>query len=135
MSSVVRRMVAGECLLHNKECVINNILFICEFAKTVYSNETKDYLHLTKKVTESCTDHDLAHQSMVIGTSALAQYKIDGAAGMYSGIFNNPFMIWGKYKRAWCMVQNYSNCFLPVPPYPNEWSACITILGADTERN
>lgn len=94
-------MVAGECLLHNKECVINNILFICEFAKTVYSNETKDYLHLTKQVTESCTDHDLIHQSMVIGTSALAQYEIDSAVGMYSGIFNNPFMIWGKYKRAW----------------------------------
>ena len=36
---------------------------------------------------------------MVIGTSALAQYEIDGAVGMYSGIFNNPFMIWGKYKR------------------------------------
>lgn len=34
---------------------------------------------------------------MVIGTSALAQYDIDGAVGMYSGIFNNPFMIWGKY--------------------------------------
>ena len=28
-----------------------------------------------------------------------AQYEIDGAVGMYSGIFNNPFMIWGKYKR------------------------------------
>ena len=101
MSSVARRMVAGECLLHNKECVINNILFICEFAKTVYSNETKDYLHLTKQVTESCTDHDLTHQSMVIGSSTLTQYEIDGAVGMYSGIFNNPFMIWGKYKRAW----------------------------------
>ena len=36
---------------------------------------------------------------MVIGTSALAQYNIDGAVGMYSGIFNNPFLIWGKYKR------------------------------------
>ena len=27
------------------------------------------------------------------------QYEIDGAVGMYSGVFNNPFMIWGKYKR------------------------------------
>ena len=58
-----------------------------------------DYLRLTKQVAESCTDHDLSEQSMVIGTSALAQYEIDGAVGMYSGIFNNPFMIWGKYKR------------------------------------
>ena len=58
-----------------------------------------DYLRLTKQVAESCTDHDLSAESMVIGTSALAQYEIDGAVGMYSGIFNNPFMIWGKYKR------------------------------------
>ena len=62
---------------------------------------SNDYLRLTQQVAQSCTDHDLSHQSMVIGTSALAQYEIDGAVGMYSGIFNNPFMIWGKYKRAW----------------------------------
>ena len=58
-----------------------------------------DYLRLTKQVVERCADHDLSAGSMVIGTSALAQYEIDGAVGMYSGIFNNPFMIWGKYKR------------------------------------
>jgi chloramphenicol O-acetyltransferase type A len=58
----------------------------------------QSYLRLTKQVAESCTNHDLA-DSMVIGTSALAQYEIDGAVGMYSGIFNNPFLIWGKYKR------------------------------------
>ena len=60
-----------------------------------------DYLHLTKQVADSCIDHDLSDGSMVIGTSALAQYEIDGAVGMYSGIFNNPFLIWGKYKRQW----------------------------------
>lgn len=38
---------------------------------------------------------------MVIGTSALARYEIDGAVGMYSGVFNNPFLIWGKYRRSW----------------------------------
>lgn len=57
-----------------------------------------NYLQLTKHAAETCTNHDLA-ESMVIGTSALAQYEIDGAVGMYSGIFNNPFLIWGKYKR------------------------------------
>ena len=36
---------------------------------------------------------------MVIGTSALARYDIDGAVGMYSGVFNNPFMIWGRYRK------------------------------------
>ena len=61
----------------------------------------RDYLSLTQQVAKSCTDNDLSAESMVIGTSALAQYEIDGAVGMYSGIFNNPFMIWGKYKRRW----------------------------------
>lgn len=56
------------------------------------------YLQLTTQVADSCVNHDLT-ESMVIGTSALAQYEIDGAVGMYSGIFNNPFLIWGKYKR------------------------------------
>lgn len=57
-----------------------------------------EYLRLTRQVAESCENHDLS-ESMIIGTSALAQYDIDGAVGMYSGIFNNPFMIWGKYRK------------------------------------
>ena len=64
-----------------------------------------DYMRLTNQVAQSCTDHDLSQESMVIGTSALAQYEIDGAVGMYSGVFNNPFMIWGKYKRSWFKTQ------------------------------
>ena len=59
-----------------------------------------NYLKLTRQVAESCTNHDLT-DSMVIGTSALAKYEIDGAVGMYSGIFNNPFLIWGKYRTRW----------------------------------
>ena len=36
---------------------------------------------------------------MVIGTSAIVDTEIDGAVGMNSGIFNNPFLIWGKYRK------------------------------------
>ena len=57
-----------------------------------------DYLRLTRGVAESCENHDLP-DSMVIGTSAIVDTEIDGAVGMNSGIFNNPFMIWGKYRR------------------------------------
>ena len=57
-----------------------------------------DYLRLTKQVADTCTNHDET-ESMVIGTSALVDCEIDGAVGMYSGVFNNPFMIWGKYRR------------------------------------
>lgn len=57
-----------------------------------------DYLRLTRKVAESCEDHDLT-DCMVIGTSAIIDTEIDGAVGMNSGIFNNPFIIWGKYHK------------------------------------
>lgn len=58
-----------------------------------------NYLRLTTRVAESCQNHDIT-DSMVIGTSALAKYDIDGAVGMYSGVFNNPFIIWGRYNRS-----------------------------------
>ena len=58
----------------------------------------RDYLHLTRQTAESCENHDLP-DSMVIGTSAIVDTEIDGAVGMNSGIFNNPFIIWGKYHK------------------------------------
>ncbi len=57
-----------------------------------------DYLRLTRAVAESCENHDLT-DCMVIGTSAIVDTEIDGAVGMNSGIFNNPFLIWGKYHK------------------------------------
>lgn len=59
-----------------------------------------DYLRLTRRVAATGENHDLTDY-MVIGTSALARFDIDGAVGMYSGVFNNPFLIWGKYRRRW----------------------------------
>ena len=53
----------------------------------------------TGQVAETCVDRDLSSDSMVIGTSAIIDTEIDGAVGMNSGIFNNPFMIWGKYRK------------------------------------
>lgn len=69
-----------------------------------------NYLQLTQQVAETCQNHDLT-ESMVIGTSALVNYEIDGAVGMYSGIFNNPFLIWGKLKKRFIrkFCQNIQN--------------------------
>ena len=61
----------------------------------------REYLKYTAEVAESCVDRDLSADSMVIGTSAIIDTEIDGAVGMNSGIFNNPFMIWGRYKKRW----------------------------------
>ena len=61
----------------------------------------RQYLEDTLKVAESCTDKDLSDKCMVIGTSTIIDTEIDGAVGMNSGIFNNPFMIWGRYRKRW----------------------------------
>ncbi len=57
-----------------------------------------DYLRDTQEVAKTCHDRDLT-DSMVIGTSAIIDTELDGVVGMNSGIFNNPFITWGKYKK------------------------------------
>ena len=59
----------------------------------------KDYLYHTTRTAQNARDRDLSEDSMVIGTSAIVDTELDGAVGMNSGIFNNPFIIWGKYRR------------------------------------
>ena len=57
------------------------------------------YLQYTAQTAETCKDTDLSEAYMVIGTSAIIHTEIDGAVGMNSGIFNNPFMMWGRYRK------------------------------------
>ena len=59
----------------------------------------RDYLQFTAQTEESCSNRDLSAECMVIGTSAIVDTEIDGAVGMNSGIFNNPFLFWGRYRR------------------------------------
>lgn len=59
----------------------------------------RDYLALTERVRRTCTAYDLSESHMVLGTSALARHEIDGAVNIYAGFYNNPFLIWGKYRR------------------------------------
>lgn len=56
------------------------------------------YLNLTKQVYQTCEDHEIKDH-MIVGTSSLIKYDIDGIVNMYSGIFNNPFIIWGRYRQ------------------------------------
>ena len=59
----------------------------------------REYLERTAQVAEKCQDLDLSDDCMMIGTSTIIDTEIDGAVGMNSGIFNNPFMIWGRYRK------------------------------------
>ena len=90
--------IAVNTIVKNQNGEINS----CDI---LYSNDldtfNHEYLTYTSQVANSCHDRDLSADSMVIGTSALIDTEIDGAVGMNSGIFNNPFMIWGRYTKKW----------------------------------
>ena len=88
--------IAVNTIVKNK----NNEVSSCDIMQTndldVFNHE---YLKHTSQVAKTCKDRDLSADSMVIGTSAIIDTEIDGAVGMNSGIFNNPFIIWGKYRK------------------------------------
>lgn len=75
------------------------VMYLVGFA-LIYLVIQKDYepALLTRAAAEHCENHDLTDR-MVIGTSAIVDTELDGAVGMNSGIFNNPFLIWGKYRK------------------------------------
>ena len=90
--------IAINTIVKNKEGEVSScdILYDANLKKF-----NRQYLKYTARVAASCRDRDLSENSMVIGTSAIIDTEIDGAVGMNSGIFNNPFIIWGKYRKKW----------------------------------
>ena len=56
----------------------------------------QEYMKYTTQVAETGQDRDLSNDSMIIGTSAIVDTEIDGAVGMNSGIFYNPFLFGGN---------------------------------------
>ena len=90
--------IAVNTIVKNKDGEVSScdILYVEDLEE--YNEQ---YLKYTVYVAENCQDRDLSNDSMVIGTSAIIDTEIDGAVGMNSGIFNNPFIIWGRYKKKW----------------------------------
>ena len=88
--------IAVNMIVKNKEGEVSS----CDI---LYSDDletfNQEYMKYTTQVAETSQDRDLSNDSMVIGTSAIVDTEIDGAVGMNSGIFNNPFIIWGKYRK------------------------------------
>ncbi|MBO4521293.1 MAG: chloramphenicol acetyltransferase [Alphaproteobacteria bacterium] len=88
--------IAVNTIVKNKSGEINS----CDIP---YSGDletfNRDYLKNTTQVAESCNGIDLCADSMVIGTSAIIDTEIDGIVGMNSGVYNNPFLFWGRYRK------------------------------------
>ena len=90
--------IAVNTIVMNKEGEVSS----CDIRYTEDLNEfNRQYLEHTAQVAATCQDRDLSDDCMVIGTSAIVDTEIDGAVGMNSGIFNNPFLIWGRYRKKW----------------------------------
>ncbi len=88
--------IAVSTIVKNAAGEVNScdILFSADFDRF-----NRDYLQYTAQTAESCTDRDLSAENMVIGTSAMIDTELDGAVGMNSGIYNNPFLMWGRYRK------------------------------------
>ena len=88
--------IAVNTIVKNKEHEVSS----CDIQQSnILDVFNREYLKYTVQVSETCRDRDLSADSMIIGTSAIIDTEIDGAVGMNSGIFNNPFIIWGKYRK------------------------------------
>jgi len=88
--------IAVNTIVKNKDGRVSS----CDILYTEdFETFQRDYLKYTTQTANTGQDRDLSADSMVIGTSAIVDTELDGAVGMNSGIFNNPFLIWGKYRK------------------------------------
>ena len=88
--------IAVNTIVKNKNGEVNSCDILFSDNLNTFNLE---YLEYTAQVADSCADRDLSDSCMVIGTSAIVETELDGVVGMYSGIFNNPFIFWGKYRK------------------------------------
>lgn len=88
--------IAVNCIVKNRNGEVSS----CDI---LYTDDLErfnlDYLEYTEEVAQTLADRDLSEDCMVIGTSAIVDTEIDGVVGMNSGMFHNPFLFWGRYRK------------------------------------
>ena len=87
--------------------IVDNIkggLSFCDIAVTDDLEQfNANYLRLTETVSQTCQDI-LDHEAVIVGTSAVTGTELDCIVNQYSGIFTNPFLAWGRYRKHWFKV-------------------------------
>lgn len=88
--------------------VINNCKGGINYCDIPYSDDLQmfcqDYHDICNKAASQCTNLCLDSEMMVIGTSAIIQTEIDSIVNQYAKGFNNPMVMWGKYRKHWLKV-------------------------------
>ena len=99
----------GDKLMEYDNLAINTIVMTkdggintCDipFSEDIYQFEA-DYLRLTQLAQTSADDVVLGDDYMVIGSSALTKCELDSVVNVYAGFWNNPFVVWSKYRKGW----------------------------------
>ena len=120
--------IAVNTIVKNKEGEVSS----CDLSYKAELNQfNEEYLKYTAQVAASCQDRDLSENSMVIGTSAIIDTEIDGAVGMNSGIFNNPFI--GQIQKE--MVSVLPAAVVPVPSHADGRCTRRRVPEKPAERN
>ena len=63
-----------------------------------------DYDAITQKCSANC-EEIADEEAMILGTSAVTGTELDSLVNQYSGIYNNPFLAWGRYRKGWFKVK------------------------------
>jgi chloramphenicol O-acetyltransferase type A len=89
--------LAVNVIVHNREGGICS----CDIP---YSDDLGQFEADYRSMTQSCFDtckSSCDEEAMVVGTSAVTGTELDCIVNQYSGIFNNPFLVWGRYRKGW----------------------------------
>ena len=89
--------LAVNVIVNNKKGGINS----CDIPYTNdLSRFNHDYMTLTQSVNQNCKS-SFREEAMIIGTSAMIETELDCIVNQYSKEFNNPMVMWGKYRKGW----------------------------------
>ena len=84
--------------------IVDNVKGGLSFCDVALSDDLEafnaDYLRLTETIRQTCQDI-LDDEAMIVGTSAVIGTELDCIVNQYSGIYINPFLAWGKYRKGW----------------------------------
>ena len=82
----------------------NGALCLCDIPYTDdLQRFNNDYISISKSAIESCKNI-LDEGAAIVGTSAVTGTELDCIVNQYSGIYNNPFLSWGRYRKHWFKV-------------------------------
>ena len=89
--------LAVNVIVKNKKGGINS----CDIPYTNdLSRFNHDYMTLTQSVNQNCKS-SFREEAMIIGTSAMIETELDCIVNQYAKEFNNPMVMWGKYRKRW----------------------------------